>query len=199
MCSQCKAPVLAGHRLCGPCREQSTTKKTSRYAARLAAGLCPQCGGKRKKGSTKKLCERCLRQIAEKSREARARRKTDGVCAKCGARPAIPDSTQCFECRDKVNEGHQRRRRENPGADAARSKKFRDDMRAKGLCYKCGKKAAEGRVSCHDCLEKARESNRIARAQKKLEEEKQFVPDPTYHVKKSPGRIADEPARILRG
>lgn len=201
MCAQCKAPVSKG-KLCEKCRKKVGARKKATYRSRVAAGLCPQCGKKRGKKAETKLCSRCLKRIKKnsgpKAKARREQRKAAGVCAKCGDRPAIPDTTHCFECRDKTNEGHRRRRRLNPKADAERSKKFREDMIAKGLCYKCAQPAAKDRTRCDDCLEKEADSRRAGRARKKLAAAKDIAPDPVRSQARPVGRLAEEPSRILR-
>jgi hypothetical protein len=195
LCSQCKKPVVSG-KLCEPCRQERALKHKERYDARLAAGLCPQCGKKRYKDTKHKLCERCRKKLRESAPETRARRKELGLCTRCGGRPAIPGSSQCFECREKVNKGHRERRRKNPGREAARSKQFREDMKAKGLCYKCAKPAAAGRTRCEPCIAKESDARRIERARKKISTGKKFEPD-TLRPHSKIGRILETPTRAI--
>ncbi len=196
LCSQCKRPVVKG-KLCEECRHVRTEKNRERYEERLAAGLCPQCGGKRAKRSKKKLCGRCLKRIKKHAPDLRAKRKELGLCTRCGSRESLPESTQCFECREKVNEGHRRRRRERPGSEAERAKRYREDMKAKGLCYKCGEPAAKDRTTCQSCLDKSAEAGRIARSRKKVFAVKKHEPD-SSHPKRKLGRMIEEPVRLIR-
>jgi len=71
-------------------------------------------------------------------------------------------------------------------------------MIAKGLCYKCGKKNAEGRTRCPDCLEKEADARRVARAKKRLSVVKRSTPDVKTSRRRATGLVAETPARISK-
>ena len=105
-----------------------------RTAARIEAGLCPRCG-KQPPAPERSTCEPCAakRNAAGRTRDARLREE--------GKPRRDPIKARVYE--------RERTRRE------------REQRRAKGICIRCGEQpAAPGRASCEPCLEKRREADR---------------------------------------
>ena len=110
----------------------------------------------------------------ERFRKRAAERVAQGLCPRCGKRPAEPDRALCAGCAGKRNRAGRARdarlRAEGkPRRDSIRAREYerertrreREERRARGLCIRCGERpAAAGRASCEPCLEKRREADR---------------------------------------
>lgn len=119
---------------CKKCRqkrdaEQHKVKvalRMKRYNTRLAAGLCPECGGPRNsKGVI--YCESCReknkdsqqRTITKDKRNLYMRRlankrRKEGMCATCGQRPPVDGGGMCFKCRRKRREHYKHKMATDP-------------------------------------------------------------------------------------
>lgn len=90
-------------------------------------------------------------------------RKKDGVCVRCGREDAytMAGRSYCAECVEKMNEINKRYRENHPKANHDKCKKRRDTLNDKGLCERCGKRAAKpGRKLCETCMKKMADKNR---------------------------------------
>lgn len=65
------------------------------YAARLAAGQCPTCGGEPDVGT--KMCASCKRKRAAAMSKCYAKRVAQRLCPSCGRSP-LPDAVYCEVC-----------------------------------------------------------------------------------------------------
>ena len=83
----------------------------------------------------------------------RQERISKGICAKCGKRPITKGSTvMCIECLLK------NRRRNKKYFELQRTYVPKDQRKALGLCYKCGKPfEPNGTAYCNDCREAQRQ------------------------------------------
>ncbi|MDR2433668.1 MAG: hypothetical protein LBD47_03775 [Treponema sp.] len=66
-------------------KEEVNEKRRERYRGRTAAGKCPRCGGKAKKGRV--LCEKCCEYQGELSRKYAAERKKAAPEKAAAAKP----------------------------------------------------------------------------------------------------------------
>jgi hypothetical protein len=101
-------------------KERRRRQDQERYAARVAAGLCPSCAAPRPPGDGGKtvLCPRCLeksrRRYQDRVKPERQRRIADGVCPACGkTRDAAARAhgwQTCTPCHDRDKARHDQRR-----------------------------------------------------------------------------------------
>lgn len=86
-----------------------------------------------------------------------------GICPACGQRKAEGGRQLCLLCWDLNNSRRREARKRNPETEEHRKARYaqinelRNNRRAAGLCIKCGRPAAPGKVSCHECLKKDRD------------------------------------------
>lgn len=110
----------------------------------------------------------------ERYRRRVAERRAAGLCPRCGQRPPEPGRSKCAACAGKARAagrardarlraaGKPRRNREKARAyERDRARRQTADRVARGVCTKCGVKAAEpGRSLCEPCVEKRRTHDR---------------------------------------
>ena len=100
----------------------------------------------------------------EYNRETYYWRKEHQICVKCGREDAEPHKTFCAKCAEKNRHAGKRYWADLP--EEARKKAIqrtserKRSLKAQGLCMRCGRKAAKGKVYCIECLLKARRRNR---------------------------------------
>ena len=101
------------------------------------------------------------------SKELRRFYTEHGICQNCGQEFAEPGHVRCKACAEIFREW---KKRSDP--DKSKQKQYRkqllDFRRANGLCLDCGKKAADGRVRCINCLRKAKEAEQVRRIKKRI-------------------------------
>ena len=119
-----------------PARQRAADRERfrKRTAERVAQGLCPRCG-ERSPELGRALCDGCAekRNRADRARDARLR----------AAGKPRRDSARAAEY------------------ERERTRREREEKRARGLCIRCGTRpAAPDRASCEPCLEKRREADR---------------------------------------
>lgn len=104
LCPECGKIKSARYVSCYKCRQKRRRYRRKRladnprlrrthktYHRRRAAGLCPECGGKR--DTNYLVCSTCL----DKRRERRLKRIADGLCTVCGS-PAASGYALCRRC-----------------------------------------------------------------------------------------------------
>ena len=110
----------------------------------------------------------------ERFRKRAAARRAAGLCPRCGAAAPEPGRALCGGCAEKRNRAGRARdarlraegkpRRDSVKAreyERERTRREREERRARGLCIRCGKlPAVPDRASCKPCLEKRREADR---------------------------------------
>ena len=110
----------------------------------------------------------------ERFRRRTAERVAQGLCPRCGERSPEPGRALCGGCAEKRNRAGRARdarlraegkpRRDPIKAreyDRERTRREREERRARGSCIRCGTRpAAPDRASCEPCLEKRREADR---------------------------------------
>jgi len=108
-----------------------------------------------KKLRRKGFSRRTIRARARKSGRIRARlRRSLGQCVQCGAKVEISGRWFCLKCRTNLNASRR----------ARREAKFRNSR----ICPQCEKRpAVEGKSSCADCLQKAKERTTLRYRQRK--------------------------------
>lgn len=101
------------------------------YQERLAAGLCPWCGGKRDQHTN--LCSGCAETHARRTKLSRQRRADRGICATC--KNKVKSGRYCEVCKPKVT---------------AASKQFYAKKKKRKICIWCDEPATLGRL-CWNC------------------------------------------------
>ena len=100
-CPKCKRrPVTGDEYACAHCRAVISRMSRRRYRRHLAAGMCPECGGKRPIDDGHASCTPCRRQKRHEARAKLARHRASGGCHRCG-RPNPGRWKLCPTCRAK--------------------------------------------------------------------------------------------------
>lgn len=105
VCVVCENPELgiskAGKRLrrCRPCADKANKKATEKYNARLARGLCTECG-KVPHLPDLVFCENCRAKIRKNANKRYATRVAAGLCTMC-SNPAEDGTTFCAVHREE--------------------------------------------------------------------------------------------------
>ena len=93
-------------------------------------------------------------------RETYRWRKEHHICVKCGKEDAEPHKVLCAECAAKCRANNKRYwgalDDESRQKFAQQKRVLREQLKSMGLCPRCGRKAARGKVHCVECLLKAR-------------------------------------------
>lgn len=158
LCVNCGKPAQIGFIKCEACREKDSKRYKERYAKRLEASMCTQCGTKKAiEGS--KLCAECKEKKNKDSLNYYYWRKESGICIRCGKYEATMGRTMCLLCKsdkDEYNYGRERSK-ESRQKEYERQKQKRDERYANGECVQCGKKKEQGdkRRLCYLCRNKA--------------------------------------------
>ena len=97
LCLFCGRPARGKSR-CEECNAKVLARRKAEYAAKVAAGLCPRCGGMREDMETR-FCRSC-RALAVKMRRDRDRKRYFAeLCIYCGKNPRPEGQASCEECR----------------------------------------------------------------------------------------------------
>jgi hypothetical protein len=94
----------------------------------------------------------------DRSADLRRRRIAAGLCPRCGAEP-VPGRRQCARCLADASR-----------RSAVSARRIRADRRARGVCYDCGRAAAEcqaGNLRCEACRARLRPINRARQAHRR--------------------------------
>lgn len=154
---------------CKKCRQKRNaeqgkhraTSRMKRYNARLAADLCPECGGHRNSDGLK--CKPCRaknkdsqqRMITKDKRNLymrrlHNRRRREGMCANCGQRPPVLGGNRgmCAKCRKKRREHYKYKMATDP---VFRRQKYEASRKPpKPVCKLC--KLQRLRCSCNKMM-----------------------------------------------
>lgn len=135
------------------------------YAALVAAGRCPRCGGERLPEWGERIhCPTCLDEVAASDAERRAR--PGFYVERYAARRAATDArSACIDCGDPRDGDGIRCRSCTVDNSTAIMDRY-DARKAAGVCPKCGGARDGDREWCGGCRKKraARERAREARA-----------------------------------
>ena len=142
----------------------------SSYYKRKEKGICTDCG-KQKAIVGKIRCDECSKKQVEENRLNHAFYIKIGICPFCRKEKLFGSEKSCPECNAKrvnANDVYRNRNRERYNKMCSEyRKKYKAEREAKGLCNRCGKRAAEtGRKTCIVCREKQREQQRLDRDRK---------------------------------
>lgn len=147
LCCRCgKKPPKKGHDLCASCMKKARKRRRRLWKERVAAGVCPACGGPRSDDNFI-ICRRCRDlQVVSKNKmltkekvnhynmKWKSKLRREGRCSKCGG-PKDTDLNWCSKCQAKARE-HYRENSEEILAYHRRSYRLR--FRPKELCPVCG-------------------------------------------------------------
>lgn len=109
MCQYCgKSPHRKNKKSCEACgikrsnwqkavnrRPHNIARQKNWRDARIAAGMCQDCGAAKEDGKTR--CQACLKKACSASIKSQNKKTADGLCVKCGM-PARPNETCCEQC-----------------------------------------------------------------------------------------------------
>ena len=173
-----KSPAVEGRTMCEPCAEERRARERAKYAkakaegklyggrnvetrrrigreksrrrlaARLAAGLCTNCG-KRPSADDGTTCEPCREARRAFERERYTARRAAGLCGYCGE-PTLDGGSRCGPCAVRESE------RRDPEKRNAAARRLYAQRRAEGLCTDCGE-PSHGAARCEPCARRSYE------------------------------------------
>lgn len=101
----CSNKPKPGNKYCDDCNRKSANRTAARRDARLAAGLCANCG-KQPCWDGKTRCEPCHRKLLASVARLNARRVAAGRCGRCGDHVLVPGYKRCQPCIDEARARH---------------------------------------------------------------------------------------------
>ena len=129
------------------------------------AGLC-SCCGKNKPVEGGITCQECR----DRQKANRDYKREHNICVKCGRNKAAPNRKYCDECLEWRSNRYKWQKENNPEFSNIRKQYYerhREKCIKNGLCVNCSKPAYKNHVLCYECLIKAKNWTKRARASAK--------------------------------
>ena len=129
------------------------------YMSRKEKGICVKCG-KVEAMPNKTVCTDCSKKTTLNTKETRKFLTSLGLCINCRIRQAEPNKKMCYECLGAEQDKYYEKRVngeyvQKQKADTERKRRLAEERRSQGICYRCGKRKAEG--LCGMCKAKAKQ------------------------------------------
>lgn len=122
---------------------------------RKSNGLCRYCGRPLDREGTS--CRSCCDKRNESTNKMRSKRMSQGLCPRCGKNKLFGDEKRCIECtyyESQITSSGRDRETYNKNHREWEKRK-NEELRAKGICYRCKKRKAEyGFKTCCICRQK---------------------------------------------